>query len=289
MPVSDTIFEVQGMRLSAKSTSPEKGMPLATVVALPGGGYTSEYWHHRHCPSASLLTIGADLGYRVIALDRPGYGASARPDGGGVVLDDQVALIGELIGQLAAGDRAGKGVFLIGHSMGGILSLMVAAQSGFENILGVDVSGVPRTFSERLANSMAAVIRGEPNAPEATPAPILFYGPTGTYPAQLADQIDPAAAPCPLTELEDSYRWPGQFEQVAGKITVPVQYTLGEHETVTKCDLATLNETGRLFGASSRVAVYLQPGAGHNVSLHHVGRAYHLRALAFFDEILARG
>jgi pimeloyl-ACP methyl ester carboxylesterase len=229
------------------------------------------------------------LGYRIIALDRPGYGASARPDGGGVVLDDQVESIGELIGKLATEDQAGKGLFLIGHSMGGILALMVAAQPRFENILGVDVSGVPRRYSDRLAHSMAAVIRGEPNAPEATPAAILFYGPPGTYSTEFAEQIDPASAPCPLTELEDSYRWPGLFKRIAGRITVPVQYTLGEFETVTRCDWATLNETGRLFGASSRVAVYQQPGAGHNVSLHHVGRAYHLRALAFFDEILALG
>ena len=28
----------------------------------------------------------------------------------------------------------------------------------------------------------------------------------------------------------------------------------------------------------------LQRASGHNISAHHVGFAYHLRALAFFDE-----
>ena len=31
-----------------------------------------------------------------------------------------------------------------------------------------------------------------------------------------------------------------------------------------------------------------QRASGHNISLHHVARAYHLRALAFFDEALGR-
>src|SRR3546814_7810061 len=106
---------------------------------------------------------------------------------------EQVELIGDLIGGLATEDQAGKGFFLIGHSMVGILSLLIAAQPRFGNILGVDVSGVPRRYSEALANSMAAVIRGEPNAPEATPAAILFYGPAETYHPALAEQIDPAS------------------------------------------------------------------------------------------------
>lgn len=289
MAIDNIVIELGGMSISARAAEPEGREPLATILALPGGGYTSSYWHHDYYPTGSLLALGSDLGFRVIALDRPGYGASAQADGGGVVLDQQVELIGELIDQLSADGRMGKGFFLIGHSMGGILSLLVASQPRFANILGVDVSGVPRRYSDALANSMAAVIRGEPHAPEATPAAVLFYGPSGTYSPALAERADPASATCPLTELEDSYRWPGLFEDVVSRVRVPVQYTLGEFETVTKCDMATLAETAQLFSSASRVAVYQQPGAGHNVSLHHVGRAYHLRALAFFDEILALG
>jgi hypothetical protein len=31
-----------------------------------------------------------------------------------------------------------------------------------------------------------------------------------------------------------------------------------------------------------------QRASGHNISLHHVARAYHLRAIAFFDEAPGR-
>jgi len=34
----------------------------------------------------------------------------------------------------------------------------------------------------------------------------------------------------------------------------------------------------------TRLITTMQAGSGHNISLHHVARAYHPRALAFFDE-----
>jgi hypothetical protein len=44
---------------------------------------------------------------------------------------------------------------------------------------------------------------------------------------------------------------------------------------------------GGLFTSSPRVVLEWQRDSGHNISLHRVARAYHLRAVAFFDEVLA--
>ncbi|MGE0879543.1 MAG: hypothetical protein AB7L13_12050 [Acidimicrobiia bacterium] len=49
------------------------GPPRAAILALHG--YTANYLDDPLDDSASLLRIGADLGYRVIARDRPEYGA----------------------------------------------------------------------------------------------------------------------------------------------------------------------------------------------------------------------
>ena len=49
-----------------------------------------------------------------------------------------------------------------------------------------------------------------------------------------------------------------------------------------------LESCGALFTSSSRVELAWQRASGHNISLHHVARAYHLRAIAFFDEALSR-
>ena len=64
-------FRVGNLWLSALESKPE-GVPRATVIALHGGGYSAAYWDSPLDPEASLLTLGADLGYHVIALDRPG-------------------------------------------------------------------------------------------------------------------------------------------------------------------------------------------------------------------------
>jgi pimeloyl-ACP methyl ester carboxylesterase len=41
-----------------------------------------------------------------------------------------------------------------------------------------------------------------------------------------------------------------------------------------------------LFTSAPRVELAWQRASGHNISLYHVARAYHLRAIAFFDEAL---
>jgi hypothetical protein len=45
---------------------------------------------------------------------------------------------------------------------------------------------------------------------------------------------------------------------------------------------------GALFTSSPRVELAWQRASGHNISLHRVARACHLRAIAFFDEALSR-
>jgi hypothetical protein len=50
-----------------------------------------------------------------------------------------------------------------------------------------------------------------------------------------------------------------------------------------------LESCGALFTSSPRVELAWQLASGHNISLHRVARAYHLRAIAFFDETLACG
>jgi pimeloyl-ACP methyl ester carboxylesterase len=276
------------LQLSARRSEPVHAPPKATVVAIPGGGYTSAYWDHPKYPEASLLNLGAHLGYRVVAVDRPGYGVSSTQRPNGVALAEQVQWLMRVIQDLGERDDSGAGIFLIGHSMGGILALLIASTGLLPRSLGLDVSGVPYRFSTRLTDAVSNAIDAVAKAPSDLSPAGMFYGPLPTYDASLLTRDgDVSAAPCPLIELQESQLWPTRFDSVVSQVRVPVQFTLGEYETVTRCDASALHEITALFTASPRVLTYQQPGAGHNVSLHHVGRAYHLRAFAFFDEILA--
>lgn len=51
--------------------------PTAVIVAFHGGSSTAAYFDCPGHPRLSLLRLGAEHGYTVVALDRPGYGSSA--------------------------------------------------------------------------------------------------------------------------------------------------------------------------------------------------------------------
>jgi pimeloyl-ACP methyl ester carboxylesterase len=173
-----TTWNVSGQRLSGTDTRPADA-PRATIVALHGGGYSAGYWDHPLDPASSLLTLGPALGYRVVAIDRPGYGASHGLVGDSVRADRQAEIVFDLIDTLRAGGDTGAAVFLIGHSMGAVLALHMAASARAGAIAAVDISGLPFVFDETLADKqqLASLDFLPGNSREFRRA--LFYGPDG--------------------------------------------------------------------------------------------------------------
>ncbi|MBV9842608.1 MAG: alpha/beta fold hydrolase [Sphingomonadaceae bacterium] len=99
-----------------------EGGARGLIVALHGGGYDANYWHASDAHTGSLLSLGTALGFDTVAIDRPGYRGSATESAAGLSLAEQADLVFALIDRIADG----RGIFLIGHSMGGILSLVMA-------------------------------------------------------------------------------------------------------------------------------------------------------------------
>jgi hypothetical protein len=87
--------------------------------------------------------------------------------------------------------------------------------------------------------------------------------------------------------MSDSLASPRMLRQLAPDVRVPVQCTVAEFEGSIAAGPTAVERDRRLFSASPRAVAHWQPGSGHNVSLHRVGRAYHLRALAFFEDVAA--
>jgi pimeloyl-ACP methyl ester carboxylesterase len=280
-----TIWEVRGHRLSGTDTRPA-GAPRATILALHGGGYSAGYWDHPLDPTASLLTLGPALGYRVAAIDRPGYGASHGLVGDSVRADRQAEIVFDLIDTLRAGGDTGAAVFLIGHSMGAVLALHMAASARAGAIAAVDISGLPFVFDEALANKqqLASLDFLPDNSREFRRA--LFYGPDGTFDAGMIAAEERLIRPIPAAEIIDAVECPVSTPVLAPKITVPVRITRAESDVSSGGGREGLEGCGALFTSSPRVELAWQRDSGHNISLHHVARAYHLRAIAFFDETL---
>lgn len=70
-------IQVDNIRLSGLYAAPTEQTPRALLVALHGGGLSAGMFDVSVAGEATFLETAAGLGYAVIALDRPGYRASA--------------------------------------------------------------------------------------------------------------------------------------------------------------------------------------------------------------------
>ena len=202
--------------------------------------------------------------------------------------DRQAEIVFDLIDTLQDGGDTGAAIFLIGHSMGAVLALHMAASARAGAIAAVDISGLPFVFDEALADKhqLASLDYLPDNSQEFRRA--LFYGPDGTFDADMIAAEERLIRPIPAAEIIDAVECPVSTTVLAPKITVPVRITRAESDVSSGGGREGLEICGALFTSAPRVELAWQRASGHNISLHHVARAYHLRALAFFDEALSR-
>lgn len=268
-------LDADGLPLSALLAVPA-GTPRATVVALHGGGMNAGYFDGQADPDLSLLTLGARLGYTVLALDRPGYGASAERLPEGQTLAEQAATLSAALHGFTSVHPHGAGLFLLAHSYGGKLALTAAARAVHDRLLGLDVSGCGHRYDvdpEELPDEGAHGSRR------------LNWGPLGLYPPETFTTAASVVAGMPVRERREAARWPEEFPAVAADVRVPVRLTFAEFEAWWRHDEEAVSElTAQL--AAPRILVDRLPGAGHNISLGWAARAYHLRALGFLEECL---
>lgn len=259
------------------------------IVALHGGGYSAGNWN---CPvdGASLLELGAHLGFHVLALDRPGYGASQGHEPAHLGLTAQVEVLFDAIDAWASTNRFDGPRFIIGHSVGGILALLMAAHARGARLTAIDVLGVPLRFlNTEEGNEVQSWSTGQSHVPVLSDGlrKSLLFGPPGTYSAE-ADEYDRSLVRPMLTaEYLDAIAMPQAWARVMPTIRVPVQFTLAEHDAMQVADRKALEDAHDLLRGGRHRATHLQVSSGHNASAHRIARAYHLRAIAFFEECLA--
>ncbi|WP_344292350.1 alpha/beta hydrolase [Streptomyces synnematoformans] len=276
--VRPVTLDAAGVALSALLAGPAAGGdPRALVVAVHGGGMTARYFDAPACPGLSLLRLGAALGYAVLAVDRPGYGASAAALPRGLPLAEQTPLLRAAVAGYAARHPTGAGVFLLAHSFGGKLALSLAAHAGDgDRLLGVDVSGCGRRYAPGV----------DPGAAGRRADRRRNWGPLRLYPPATFRTGAAVVAPVPEREAADLARGPELFARIAPRVRVPVRLTFAEHERWWEHGGAEPAAMAACFTAAPRVVVDRRPDAGHNLSLGWAARAYHLGALAFLEECL---
>ncbi|MYZ37038.1 MULTISPECIES: alpha/beta hydrolase [unclassified Streptomyces] len=278
--VRTVLLDADGVEVSGLLAEPEGVEPRAVVVAIHGRGMCADYFNGLTDPADSLLTLGAGLGYSVLALDRPGYGASVRQLPEGQPLGDQATTLHAALTDFAKNHPTGAGFFVVAHSDGGKVSLHMAAQDAGRALLGLDINGCGWRYA-REARHFPDTLGG--GASRLNWGPLNLYAP-GTFRASRS-----LLRAVPRREEIQTAVWPIQYPRLAGHITNPLRLTFAEHELWWELDDASLASMKGRLTAAPLVTVERLPAAGHNISIGRAARTYHLRALAFLEECLLLG
>lgn len=247
------------------------------VVALHGGGYTSAYFD---VPGHSLLSLAASLGIRVVALDRPGYGASEATGPGDHSHAANAAILEAAISDLLA-RREQSAAVLVGHSIGGAIAARIAANRP-SWLRGLAVSGVG------LANAAGdrAAWQALPDVPFVE-VPTSFkdtkmFGRPGTYSSDAPAASHVADAPTPRAELiEIVTGWPEHVREVLAAIVVPVHYRQGADDALWQVDAAQVAAFADGCSAAPWVDAATIDDAGHCIDFHQTGASFQREQLAF--------
>ena len=257
--------------------------PKAVIVAVHGGATSAAYFDCPGRPSLSLLRAAVADGYTAIALDRPGYGASAFYHDRMTEPDRRVGFALGAVDKILGESPRGAGLFLVAHSAGCELGLRMAVDGRATGVMGVELSGTGLRYGEEAK----AVISQATATSRPAGLRNLLWEPTNLYPPEVL--TSGLSAPGAPYEADVTANWPRRdFPDVAGRVTVPVEFSVAEHERVWETTPEATAAIAALFTASPKVLVNEMEDSGHNLSVGWRADEYHRRVLSFVDACATR-
>ncbi len=281
-PVS---IDAGSVKLSGRFLPAANGDPRALLVAVHGGTYTSKYFD---TPPSSLLEFCATLGYSILALDRPGYGAATSVPVDQLSFDGQVPVLRRALEEIWQDyGQQSAGMFLIGHSIGGMISLLLAAENPHERLLGINMTGAGGLYNEQTKGAFASLVSDAPTVMMNIAIKVMaMYGPAWSYPEEQAHYDPERDVPTAAIELAEAQTWGARLPQVAAHVRVPVQFIVPEYDHIWRADAEALSHVAEMFSAAPFVDVGVQRMAGHSAELHTLARAFYMKILSFVEECL---
>jgi pimeloyl-ACP methyl ester carboxylesterase len=275
--VQPRLVIVDGVPMSALVA--EAPDPRAVIVAIHGGGTTALYFDCPGHPELSLLRGGAERGYTVVAIDRPGYGSSAAYPDAVAEPEQRTRLAYGLVDKVLREKPCGAGLFLMGHSGGCELSMRMAAEQRAD-LIGMELAGTGRHYHPAAREILKTATR------EHRPSGMreLLWHPPELYPPEMLSGATVYPGAPPYEDMMVS-NWARQdFPALAPNVRVPVQFSIAEHEKVWQCDAAAQTEITSMFANAATFRINEQAGAGHNISVGRTASAYHETVFAFVDQ-----
>jgi len=269
---------VTGRYLPAGATPAAADYPL--VVAIHGGTYTADYFDIEGC---SLLARASALGMPIFAVNRPGYADSLprqKTDGSihsnAEILNDALAQLWELHGGQA------RGIFLIGHSIGGAIAIRMAALRKRWPLLGLSISGVGLREPDAVLEQWKSLPPADPIEIPAQAKDALMYGPAGSFLPEAQQAAHRSDHAMPRQELLDiAFEWQRLLDESAPQLEVPVHYRQPEFDHLWVVDDQEVLGFAQRFVRAPVIDAKVLKGAGHCIDFHRLGAAFQLEQLAF--------
>jgi pimeloyl-ACP methyl ester carboxylesterase len=263
---------------------PAPAVPVAEdyplIVAIHGGTYTDDYFHVEGC---SLAARAAALGMPIFTVNRPGYADSVSKEKLDCSIVSNAVLLNDVLSGLWETRRGNaRGIFLIGHSIGGAIAVQMAALDKSWPLLGIAISGVGMREPEHVLEQWRSLPPDELIVipPEAKDQ--LMYGPAQTWVPAAQRAAHRADHPMPRQELLDiAFEWPRLFQEAAPRVDVPVHYRQPEFDNLWVVNEAEIQAFASRFVNAPLVDAQVFKGAGHNIDFHRLGGAFQLQQLAF--------
>jgi pimeloyl-ACP methyl ester carboxylesterase len=281
-------FEAEGVRIAGSQIA--AGDPEAPLlVCLHGGLYRGHYFDVGTGSGGSFMDVAAAHGFPVVALDRPGYGESDELPAADNTFERQAQLL-EQAATAAAAQLGAPGMILVGHSIGGMIALTLAAQAGDDTPLrGVSATGMGLVIpSGGPAEGLSAVASAQATDTIAFPpeqGDQVMFGPPWSYDAAVLPDAHKSYAPAPAVELMAAPLWSTEkLPDLAPRVRVPIHNALAEFDALWDSSPENVAGFAALFTAAPFVDASVARGTGHSIDHHRLGRALHLRQLAFADE-----
>jgi pimeloyl-ACP methyl ester carboxylesterase len=276
------------LNLSAWYHAPA-GTPRALIAALHGGSYDSTYFDYRARDDASFAAVATALGFAVVAIDRPGYGATTGADPQFSPFERQTELLSDALRAAWDAYAVGSGFFLVGHSIGGMLALCIAALTDRVPVIGLEASGMGVMYQPGFREARAAVpVTAGASALSAEARVAFMYGPPETYDEQVVDEDLLHATAAPSSELADAFTWPERFARIGPSIHVPVRVNIAEYDRLWVSSPEALEAIVDVLPNAPVVEVRMLPQAGHSTHGHRVARAHYLDMLSFAEQCIVR-
>ncbi|MHC0430234.1 alpha/beta hydrolase [Streptomyces sp. O3] len=293
--------------LAAELLVPAQGSDLVQVL-LPGLTYDRRYWSipGEYDYSAYMLRAG----YAVLLLDRLGTGASGRPHGDDVNLDNHVASIHHVVSRLRTGTPGGHvfaRVVTVGHSYGSGLAIIEAARH--QDVDAVAITGMlhaQTSFYEKvdkvhdffhpagddpLLASIGAPAEYLTQRPGRRARMLEYAGGIDPELSAYNELIKSTATWGEGRSLPETYR-----AEYSRAIDVPVLLVVGEHDALfAGADVGFAPESAAVhafekdYYGTADLTTHVVPGSGHSLTIHRGAPHFFALTRDWFDHVTGSG